>query len=566
MEQDGEEIYTKIDQERDKNTEWDFFSINNKTSKFWPNECSVIDYSVKASTLNEYGQKGSELVFSVTTTGWLDPSSIHLSFRVYNGCDYPCQLDGSAHSIFSEFTVMVNGNKLENYKEYGRMHKFMSDLRLSQRERERRSDEGFGKSRDGDDEHIFKGIVDEVYSNKVAKDKLGEYIIYNNELEGGDLIGEDMNIKVESCIFGNRISEKNWKIIPLDQLDIKFIYKLSPTFGFIPREIIFEGAGKDDADKYYKELTGFKDKFYFNSYVYDVMERFKVKFSYVGKELKGKLSNMKLIKPVLKFKKYIFSEEWNNKLKADYNRIPMIFEMNSFDILVTKWIDKTPSSLLMSIMLNSTQERVRAIYGAAYLVNENDYQRLFGRFNPGFSKMQIQSDNTYWPYDSFFDKTEVYNINSKKSVRPILYKILRFNNISDIKFKSKFNKIYQDDSYTMNKENMARLLELSYIDSKVDLVFLKDDKKDSYTENYGVCKWLNLVSFDTVPYSNDKVIGGMRVEMGNAINILFKKSMESINTKPFPDYYKSIQQYNMYLIMESNQIMRMGVDGSVQIN
>lgn len=564
-----QEVYDKIDQERDKNAEWDFFSINNKTSKFWPNECSAIDYTVKASTLNEYGSKGSELVFSVTTTGWLDPSSLHLSFNVYNGSTSHCQLDGSAHSLFSEFYVTVNGIKVESYKEYGRIHKFVSDLRMSRNERIERGNEGFGTNENGDNEYIFGPSGTNIY-NKQGIENNGpddEYISVLSETNQTSL-GIPLKIKVESCIFGNKIDKKNWKIIPLDKLDIKFVYKLAPNFGFIPRFITFNAsAEKDTILAEYSKDTNFtktETKYPFDSIL--TTDKYIGKWKFTDGDQNDKLSNMKIIKPVLKFKKYIFSDEWNSKLLYDYSRIPMVFEMNSFDIIVTKWIDSNPSSLLMSIMLNKTEERVRAIYGAAYLINETDQQRIFARINPGFSKMQIQTDNTYWPYDAFFEKTEVYNVNSIKSIKPILYKLLRFNNISDVKFKSKVNKTLTDDFYVINKKNMARLVDLSFIpkdkitELERDINFGKIQSKQ-----IGSCKWLNLISFDTVPYSNDSVIGGIRIQSGNALNILFKKSMEAITSSKFPEYYKNIKTYNMYLIMESNQILRMDIDGNTQI-
>lgn len=577
MEANDDIVYENIDKERDKNTEWDFFSINNNTSKFWSNECTSIDYSVKASTLNEYGAKGSEIIFSVTTTGWLDPSSLHLSFTIFNGSDYYCQLDGSAHSLFSEFYVTINGMKVESYKEYGKIHKFISDLRMSKNERIERSNEGFGTNKDGDDEYIIAPSTVQLYDKKDIKHQNDEFVTINKDGDDNDKKGDDMIIKVESCIFGNKIDKKNWKIIPLDQLDIKFVYKLSPNFGFIPRRIKLRTPADEDA---YVKLCNFRK---INDGIYpfrsNVLET-DIKYEF-QQEVGGKLSNMKIIKPMLKFKKYIFSDEWNSRLISDYSRVPMVFEMNSFDILVTKWIDTKPTSLLMSIMLNKTEERVRAIYGVAYLINENDNQRIFGRINPGFSKMQLQTENTYWPYDAYFDKTEVYNINTQKSIKPVLYKLLRFNNISDIVFRSRVKKNYEDDFYTINKENMSRLIDISFVkDSEFkeylskyeeSYISLPEQEKKAKTAqhlkiNDGVCKWLNVLSFDTVPYSNDKVIGGIRIQGGNAINILFKKSIESItSSNKFPPYYTNVSAYNMHLIMESNQILRMDINGNTEI-
>ncbi len=78
----------------------------------------------------------------------------------------------------------------------------MSELRLSQNERKRRFDEGFGNNDDGDNEYVFGSKGESLYKKQVEKVFCG--YVPNSEDAKEDNIGEEINIKVESKIYKRR--------------------------------------------------------------------------------------------------------------------------------------------------------------------------------------------------------------------------------------------------------------------------------------------------------------------------------------------------------------------------
>lgn len=563
------DMYKILNDERDTSDKWNFFTIKNDLKKYWGYDCATTEMSIKPNTINEYGHKGSELVFTVSTKGWLDPSSLHLSLDILNGSGRDFKFDGSAHSIFNEFKVLLDGVPIESYYDYGRLHKFESELRLNREDRKKRKNEGFGTNENGDDEMT---IPYDAKKDVSQKDLYNPIKYPEMSKEDVKLVTTNVKLKVESCIFGNKLSKDNWKIIPLDSLKLQFVYKLSPKFGFFERTCKFKVV-ENDSVKNHVQYKAFSDKYSeaikdtnkvwpLNGELSNYINLGFVTNVVINTDTSNKLQNIKILKPLLKFKKYEFSDEWEKILVAEYKKTGMYFEINSFQVLLNKWVDDSPSNTNLNFMLREDSPKTRAFYVVAYSSEHEDssFKRPFARVNAGFTKMQIQTEHSYWPEESAFDKTEVYNPSGNHSIEPILHKCMRLNNISEIDWDNTDKSLKY--KYVLGRENMSCSADcstfgLDLIDDKNKTVEIKETTN---RKTIGACKWLNMISFDAVPYSNDKVIGGMKFFKDTASNILLKKTIQASMNK-----WLSPKQYNLYLIIEKNERLRMDIDGKITL-
>jgi hypothetical protein len=562
METDNEyktNIEEVLEKERDKNTNFDFFKINNEINDYWGYDCNIETISIKPLYLQEFGQKSNELVFTIKQSDWMDPKSLCLEFEMAVTNDIIYRFDGSCHSLFSEMTIFINDIQVENIKDYGKVHAFMSDVKLSKAERVKRIAEGFGINNDGDNEALVYN-ADTYRENPESKLKyINELNPFgnnnnNNNVPPEKTITEEMInsdepnnnkklkflIKVESAIIGNRISDKNWKLIPLSEMKIQIVFRISNNWGFIPLKKTFNGDIPGNNYFHGKQpdlIKGDEKIFLFNQ------EHIK-NISEFQKQNSNEIKSVKIVNPMIKFSKYTFSEDWNEKMISIYKSQSMINEYISFDIVLNKWIEKADNNnIITTVMLARPQDRVRSMYVTAYNSEvKNAIGRRLSRRNLGFSIFQIQGVDRNWPIDQSFDNTEVICPSGNKSIKPIIEKILRLNNVSKNEWSTyKSYDLIQKDKFIINEKNVSSLFDYSYLFSIDDFWGDNGCKLNNKVQNeVSICKWMNILKFDGVPFSNDKVIGGINIDGLTDTNFILKrsetfkisvKSLEALYTK-----------------------------------
>lgn len=584
-----------LEKERDKNENFDFFKLNNNLKEFWGYDCNIETQAIKPLYLQEFGQKSNELVFTIKTNDWMDPKSLVLEFEMVNTSDNIYRFDGSCHSLFSEMTIFINDVQVENIKDYGKIHAYMSEVKLSRNERRRRKAEGFGYNKNGDNEMLIynkskytlkkydketKSLVDDINNNRNTISNVFDKDINNNPLNQNQNNGIKCMIKIESALIGNRISKKNWKLIPLSQMKIQIILRVSSNWGFVLSPL----NNIDDIEKHLNKIqnTGnaklinkSNDFGYENRFLIDLNNDI-VDCAFFNNIIpNAKISGVKIINPQLKFQKYSFSDDWNNRMIEIYKNQPMINEYVNFDIVLNKWMENNDNpNVIATIMLARAQERVRAIYATAYVSNvDNGHIRPFARKNLGFSIFQIQGIDRNWPIDYSFSNTEVISTSGEKSISPVLEKILRLNNVS----KNSWSDDKEEDSLVVNNLNMSNVIDSSHIDSiGVDIKNINNEYIPT------ICRWSNIIKFDGVPFSNDKVFGGINIDGLTDTNFVLKKSelfrMKFRQSKDIIDkildsnkqkYNDLIQSYkgDFYLtfFMESVIRVAMSFDGNVTL-
>jgi len=100
-----------------------------------------------------YDFRYNKLTFQINSNNILDPYSLYLYVKIINEKDHDLQLDGSAHSLIQEITVMSGGVIIENIKDYDVIKNLEHDFHLGPKRRKaRKYFEGFGDNRYGTNE------------------------------------------------------------------------------------------------------------------------------------------------------------------------------------------------------------------------------------------------------------------------------------------------------------------------------------------------------------------------------------------------------------------------------
>lgn len=600
METDNEyktNIEEVLEKERDKNTNFDFFKINNEINDYWGYDCNIETISIKPLYLQEFGQKSNELVFTIKQSDWMDPKSLCLEFEMVVTNDTIYRFDGSCHSLFSEMTIFINDIQVENIKDYGKVHAFMSDVKLSKAERVKRIAEGFGINNNGDNEALVYN-TEKYTENPKSKLKYLKELNPSFENENNNnnnpavktitenLINSDEQnnkkklkflIKVESALIGNRISDKNWKLIPLSEMKIQIVFRISNNWGFIPLIKKFDAAIPiNDANRYF--LNNEADLTYGNNgKIFLFNQDYITELSKFEKQPNNEIKSVKIVNPMIKFSKYTFSEDWNEKMISIYKSQSMINEYISFDIVLNKWIEKADNNnIITTVMLARPQDRVRSMYVTAYNSDvKNAIGRRLSRRNLGFSIFQIQGVDRNWPIDQSFDNTEVICPSGSKSIKPIIEKILRLNNVSKNEWSTyKSYDLIQKDKFIINENNVSSLFDYSYLFSIDEFWGENKCSLNAEVQNeVSICKWMNILKFDGVPFSNDKVIGGINIDGLTDTNFILKrsetfkirvKSLETLYTKVI-DCLDAAKKNNVLKELNGDFYLTMFMESDVRV-
>lgn len=203
------------------------------------------------------------ITYNISGSGFLDPYSLYLQFTVKNlNTKIPLQVDGSAHSFFSEITVRSNGFEFEKITDYDIILSNISDFTKSNEERKACENEGFGYSYDksslyrtenplcvGNSEPILQPANAQSkdlytmsldrYSRGVIADKpLVIFYEVNNGIPNSDNREGNTRtfiIPVWSFFFGWGLTSTNYKYIPLLNFpNLEFSFKLNENAMFVP--------------------------------------------------------------------------------------------------------------------------------------------------------------------------------------------------------------------------------------------------------------------------------------------------------------------------------------------
>ena len=114
------------------------YITDRKSVTFFPSGSNI--YSTEAGT--------KVIKFSLSSEGWLDPSTVRINFNLKNtdatvgGSKYVRPLQGG-HSFFRRLRISANGAMLEDISDYNRIHQ-MFEMLTSSHNRDNGDIEGFG--------------------------------------------------------------------------------------------------------------------------------------------------------------------------------------------------------------------------------------------------------------------------------------------------------------------------------------------------------------------------------------------------------------------------------------
>lgn len=272
----------------------------------------------------------------------------------------------------------------------------------------------------------------------------------------------EFSLRLESGIIGELVSEKNWKLIPMEALKVQIKFVLSQDYGSLENS---------------KGTT---------------------------------IAGLRIIDPYITFKEYSFTNEWSEFLKEYYMQTPMVFDYYKYELVMKKWIEKMDQSLFyFNFKPQNSIYRLKAMFAVFLSNNENlgTIKKPFEKINPGYTKMQIQNDTGPWPSDDSFKGTEIWN---SEGSRNLIEKIKK--NSFGIKYRN-----IKSNGY--NKEDYEIIID----EKSISLPFTRTkENRDNYIE----CKTINGIFFDTTPYGDPDVIcGGVpELKVNNNYIIVFKRN------------------------------------------
>lgn len=450
---EAEEVNTNIEDinlhkpSEEVKRKFSFFRIGDIERDFWPHDsiCRTVKYT--PAIIAEYGSKSNEIIFNIASSGFMDPYTSCFSFRVKNSGTQKIFIDSSMHSIINEIQVFSNGTLIERYKEYNLLHKLTGLLSLSLEERiKRRKDEGFSIDPDRNTDTVIpqSTITAFTSSSQISNDnwrdfeydflsgritsKTAETILANikndnripkethDYLKGllktqderdtqpygispkenqfnEDFYGErEFNLKFESVFFGNRITKKNWRLIPMSNIKLQIKVILSQEYGYT--------------------------------------------------ENHEPIKTLRIINPSFKFKEYSFSPEWTTEFTNQLRSSKMLCDFISYDIVLKKWIEDTKMAMsIINLKIEESKTRVRGIYIFFRLnddINQIKFKKPFQLYNPGFTKIQLQNDGSAWPADDYFNDFEALSYSGNKKLLKRLEKnTFGFEKANDLNGKHK---------------------------------------------------------------------------------------------------------------------------------
>ena len=415
---EAEQVETKIEDinlhkpSEEVKRKFSFFRIGDVERDFWPYDAVSRTVKYTPAIIAEYGSKSNEIIFNIASSGFMDPFTSCFNFRVKNAGTQPIYIDSSMHSIINEIQVFSNGILVERYKEYNFLHKLRSLLTLSIAERiKRRKDEGFSFDPESNTDTVIPQSGPTQYLNEPISDsnwkhveaeflsgrinekefkkmldssveavKNKRYYSYLSELSKNQEKGtsepynlgpkesslkennfdeREFNLKFESVFFGNRVTRKNWRLIPMANIQLQIKIILSQEYGYTSNN--------------------------------------------------EPIKTLRIINPSFKFREYSFSPEWTQEFTKQLANSKMICDFISYDIVLKKWIEDTKMSMsIINLRMEETKTRVRGIYIFFRLIDKDlvTFKKPFQLFNPGFTKIQLQNDGSAWPADDYFNEYE----------------------------------------------------------------------------------------------------------------------------------------------------------------
>lgn len=199
--------------------------------------------------------------FSSNNKDYLDPYSLFLRFTIDNlNAEVALKLDGSAHSIFREVQVLVDGKLIEHLKEYDVLMSNWNDMTKSNEDRAIAEGEGFGSSYDknslyktdnpycvGNCETVLFPQRTQFFGPYNVHDKSYRQAKGNEKIIGlyessegiptfnGATRGTDFIIPIHSFFIGHGIPGYAYKYIPIFLMkNLEIVFTLNENAFFVP--------------------------------------------------------------------------------------------------------------------------------------------------------------------------------------------------------------------------------------------------------------------------------------------------------------------------------------------
>tara|TARA_B110000046_G_C13023979_1_gene412731 strand:- start:3331 stop:4707 length:1377 start_codon:yes stop_codon:yes gene_type:complete len=334
--------------------DYSFFRMGQTLRYYWPHDLTKTEQKLPALTLADYGLKNNDIIFEINQKNWMDPYSAYFSFYIQNNCDFDIQLDNSIHSMINSLTIYINGVEVENMIDYPLLTKLYFDMTLDQNEREkRRENEGFGLNEGGTGEKILESRSKSIFTKDQKEVKNEEYEMKNT---GKSFIQKDKNLGVlfkvpfMSKFFGQKIENKNWRLLPLRNM--KLTIKLSTNM-----YAFFKPLNKDE-DVYRKD----KNLIIKNSKTLD---------------------RIKILEPKFNFTEYTFSEGFDRDLTNAFEQTELVYDFLDYEIFQKNSILNETVELQLPFKQRRKRSGIRAFL---FMVQDNthlhsSYARPLARLN-----------------------------------------------------------------------------------------------------------------------------------------------------------------------------------------
>lgn len=219
---------------------------------------------LKPTTQGPWHKSNDLITFSFTSSGFLDPYSLFIHFRIVNASNVcPMQVDNSIHSLFSEITFKTStGFELEKITDYDMVMANISDLTKGTSDRKAGSyAEGYGYGFDknamyqalsplsaGNCETVIhpaslssKDMMTSSYDIIVRNANLvnRKPVMFYQVSEGLPTVDSSSSISfimpVYSFFFGWGVTSHNYKYIPMFLLPgLEVSFKINPYAFFLP--------------------------------------------------------------------------------------------------------------------------------------------------------------------------------------------------------------------------------------------------------------------------------------------------------------------------------------------
>jgi hypothetical protein len=567
------------------NDKLDFFTIKNTSRQTFTGECVSRDVTVNTTYLNDVGMS-SQLVFTVNTEGFMDPYTSYFEFDVINSSVSDFMLDGSSHSMFSEMTVLVNDKIVENYKNYNLIHKFKTDLRMSLSERIERKDEGFATDLDGIKSKTFKTDQNKAGNNKEDNVFVKEVDKVNNK----NNVNNDTRLvmRFESVFFGHKARKNNWKLIPMKNIKLQIILKTSNAFGVILPSVSYEKSPKEfgynstmlSNIKIKNPVFKFKEYNFNEEYTRIIMnsfERKRLKYDfeefevihteYIAKVNSNLLLNIKTTKPLALRCLYVFGLKIPNDnttrrfsfINTGYSKI-FVGSIEDGAMWPTKDFFKD-IEIYNGFGLNKCTE-----YPSTYKILETNY-RLIGKDNifknliKDYSKSTLKEATTDDNKELFVDDNNFKSFEKKEGIEDQF--LLEYKENKELPLILPHHLARSEDLF----DELASIKEGTadeIIKKKLNMYkncFDDIEKKKYFSARYikhGYCFSYNMLSFDSVPHNNDKVVGVHNIDKSSFFLNLQKNDDAIFSEKP------KASKFNLYVVAEHMVTVEMDIYGNVR--